>query len=378
MTAPAEDRTLEWTLEEEFRLGGADDGPDTFSSVNHHTVGSDAAGNLYVLDHRSHRVVVFAPDGTHIRSMGSEGEGPGELGFPLSLAVGTEGTSRVFDLGKGGLVSFDREGEILPRVPLAVNTEPGMARAFALTREGYALARSSTMADDRIRIALLAWPAPAGDSTPGAGAGAVPDTTAIVEVTRPRPEMSDFGCMRIRFPPLLAPVIQWDTDGTTIVVSSAASYRIDVYDIDGTHRRSVRRELPLRAATEEHAIAEAGDGLRMRGGAGGCEATAAEVVEERGFADELPAVRNVLSAPSGEIWVERFEPGTPAAGVSGPVDVFDPTGAYLGTLPEGTPFPLLVLPDGRVAYAEKDAFDVERLVIARVERGAEEALIGAR
>jgi hypothetical protein len=84
--------------------------------------------------------------------------------------------------------------------------------------------------------------------------------------------------------------------------------------------------------------------------------------------ETTPAIRDIRLAEDGTLWVERFEPGTPAAGRSGTIDVFDASGAYLGSLPGGTRFPILLLPDDRVALAEKDALDVERLVVMQVSR----------
>ena len=108
--------------------------------------------------------------------------------------------------------------------------------------------------------------------------------------------------------------------------------------------------------------------MRMASAAGRCEASAQEVVEGRGFADRLPSVADVRLSPTGELWVERFEPGARSAFRFGPVDIFDPSGAYLGTLPAGAGFPLLLLPGDRVAIAERDALDVERLAVYQLHR----------
>ena len=54
---------------------------------------------------------------------------------------------------------------------------------------------------------------------------------------------------------------------------------------------------------------------------------------------------------------------TPAA-----IDVFDESGAYRGTLPAGTPFPILFLDRDRFGAVETDATDISRLVVYRVIR----------
>jgi hypothetical protein len=52
----------------------------------------------------------------------------------------------------------------------------------------------------------------------------------------------------------------------------------------------------------------------------------------------------------------------------GVIDIFDASGAYQGTLPGGTPFPLVFLDEDRFGGAEKDATDLVRLVVFRVRR----------
>jgi hypothetical protein len=50
------------------------------------------------------------------------------------------------------------------------------------------------------------------------------------------------------------------------------------------------------------------------------------------------------------------------------VDVFDTTGAYVGTVPPDFPLPLHVTVAGHLLLSERDDLDVERLVVARIER----------
>ena len=52
----------------------------------------------------------------------------------------------------------------------------------------------------------------------------------------------------------------------------------------------------------------------------------------------------------------------------GPIDIFDNSGVYEGTLPAGTPFPLVFLGNDRFGGAETDATDISRLVVFRVHR----------
>ena len=232
-----------------------------------------------------------------------------------------------------------------------------MLRHFARLGGGYMVANGFGGAQGRI-LELIGW----RDDIPS------PDTIRFTALAFRTPPMADFGCMSLALQPLFTPLVQWDARDGRVAAVSTAEYVVNVYGADGTHLRSIRRELAPTPATEALAIAEAGPGLRMMSGAGRCEATAAEVVEGRGFASRVPAVADVRLSPTGELWVERYEPGARPDHRSGPIDVFDSTGAYVGTLPAGEPFPLLLLPGDRVAVSERDALDVERLVVMQIRR----------
>jgi hypothetical protein len=349
------DRPLPWTLAEVWRLGGAAEGPESFTRVGSHNLGADIAGNLYLMDGDASRIVVFDPGGEHLRSMGRKGEGPGELQFPIGLSVTPGGAATVFDVGKGGLVPFGPEGSALPQVPFPHYTDPGV-RHFQKTDDGVTVARSVQI-EGRRGVELVAW----RDDADGQ------DTVRFVYSEFEAPEMVDFGCIGLALRPLFAPTVRWAMAGGRIATATTGEYRVDVYQSDGRLSRSVRRSVSPGRATLADAIAEAEPGIRMVGAAR-CEITAAEVAEGRGYLETTPAIRDIRLAEDGTLWVERFEPGTPAAGRSGTIDVFDASGAYLGSLPGGTRFPILLLPDDRVALAEKDALDVERLVVMQVSR----------
>ena len=70
---------------------GALDGEDweTFGGVG--SVAFDGAGNLHILDSQADRIVVVAPDGSFVRTVGGPGEGPGEFNSPIGLIVDRDG-----------------------------------------------------------------------------------------------------------------------------------------------------------------------------------------------------------------------------------------------------------------------------------------------
>lgn len=85
------------------------------------------------------------------------------------------------------------------------------------------------------------------------------------------------------------------------------------------------------------------------------------------FTSVNPAGLDALRfAPDGLLWVVRGH----VDGEEPAIDVFDPAGSYVGTLPPGSPVPLLFLPDGRLVAEETDELDVDRLVVYRLDRTA--------
>jgi len=346
-----EDIPLSWTFTTLFALGGEESGPSSFFRVTRHNVGSDSAGNLYVLDGQEYRVVTYDPSGEFVRTMGAEGGGPGELRRPTALWVSPDGIASVYDFGKNAVVRFASDGEILPQVPL---TKP-----LAGVRD----ARYFAVAPGGVVATTYDWSSTAGEIvgynlTISAG----DETTVLARVSHMGGKMVMYRCGGLNQPPIFAPKISWDLCGTSMAVNQSSEYAIDVYREESLVRK-VRRALSPRTATRDLALAELGEGVRVDFGRGPCLIRADELVDGRGFADHIPTISGIKLSPDGHLWVQRT-----AVGVEyGPIDIYAPDGSYVGTLPSGTPFPLLLLPNARIGVVVKDEFDIERLVIQQIE-----------
>ncbi len=57
----------------------------------------DAQGNWYILDTGNHRIQKFSPDGKYLDTIGSRGQGPGEMSYPVSLDIDPQGNLLVSD-----------------------------------------------------------------------------------------------------------------------------------------------------------------------------------------------------------------------------------------------------------------------------------------
>jgi len=86
-------------------------------------VAVDTSGNIYVADSGNDRVVVFASDGTFIRSWGSTckldtgegcaGEGRGQFNEPWGIAVGADGSVYVSDTWNHRVQKFTNDGQFV-------------------------------------------------------------------------------------------------------------------------------------------------------------------------------------------------------------------------------------------------------------------------
>jgi DNA-binding beta-propeller fold protein YncE len=72
----------------------------------------DDSGQVIVADSGNHRIQVFGPGGSFLRSFGSRGKGEGELSSPSNVAI-AEGKIIVEDAGNRRVRVFDDQGEVL-------------------------------------------------------------------------------------------------------------------------------------------------------------------------------------------------------------------------------------------------------------------------
>lgn len=340
------DVPLDPVFVEEFRLGGSETRPEeAFYGVHRANVGVDDQGRIHVLDNAAHLVVVFDDQGRHIRTLGGQGGGPGEIGMPGGLAISAEGGVAVIDFSRRGFARWDADGEILPGLSFPEGFFGGYVH----------LSGASIVVDVRRPNGLTSLVRIDGDST-ATLADAPPTEMSQVQ-------LRSCGMGFSGMPPVFAPTLRWSASGTRTVVAGSADYDLAVFEGDALVRR-IRRPVAPRPATERLAIEDQGEGMQVRLESGIVTCDPAEFVEQVGFEPVIPAVGSIALAPDGAIWVERGGVrGEPRA-----IDLFSAEGEYQGTMPPGTPFPVAFFPDGRIAAGETDELDVTRLVVYRVER----------
>jgi hypothetical protein len=105
-------------LQEDLTISGSsDDEEQMFQNV--HTLDIDAEGNLYILDEQAANIKVFDQNGNFLKTIGRKGQGPGEFGLPISLALTPDQQILVNEMGQRRLLFFDLEGNFLRQISLA-------------------------------------------------------------------------------------------------------------------------------------------------------------------------------------------------------------------------------------------------------------------
>ncbi len=381
----SEDRPIAGQPETLWSVGVAEGAEsEMFSDVP--AVAFDADGNLYVADRDNGRIEVFGPDGSFLRQIGKKGQGPGELGQILDMAITADGKVVVADVGRGAFSIFTRGGEFERNVLFGPTLGPFVRQMAAHSGSGIVAPAS------RMR----------GMGDPSGGPPTMSDKQGIVhhslaegaepevlfEADAPPMQLRTGGSgnertVMVSAPPTFSPDVDWaPLPGGGLVVSSGTDYAVSVVSPRGAVSHVLTRPLRPRAVSEADRDAareqrreamssgrgmirvESNNGNRTTSvGGGATEAMIRRSLEQMEFAETMPAIQSLRVLPSSHIWIVR----TPSKGVEGgPIDVVGADGSYRGTLPEGTAVPDAFARDGRAAYIERDEWDVAQVVVRRL------------
>lgn len=390
VTLPKKDTPLAGTPTAVFSVG-AEEGESWEMLSNVQAVRFDGRDNLYVLDSGNFRVLVFDRAGKFVRQIGKQGNGPGELTFPLGLAIAPDGKIVVADMGRGGFAIFNPDGSYVTNVASPEGMRVSGGNNFFVDATGSVIVRSMPT--------ITRGP---GDGGPPAGpmlspivrhaltANATPATIFQIEMPAPRVQESNAGGRQMRMvmfsPPTFAanPSFAALPNGG-IAVSVDSDYAVKIVDPSGKVQRVVQREEKPRRVTrrDQDAAREnlrkqlsspSGQGGmrvtnndgRMSFGFGGGGNMTKEQIEERvrdmTFADVMPMVQAVRTDPMGRIWVQR---SPEQVGGNGVIDLLAGDGRYLGSIHDQK-LPDAVSSTGLAAYIERDDLDVQQIAVRRM------------
>lgn len=335
------------------------------------TARRDAADNVVVADRQAYEIRIFDPQGRHLRSLGREGEGPGEF----------ESLQGAWPVAGGGIVTADI---LLARItqfgadgtPTATATLSGREDLFVLpvglTGPDMVLSRASPRS--RVRPVDFA-PGSVEDALMSMFGGeenrrllfvrhrldgALVDTVAegrdalqssVSTGSGPEWEMRTF---TVPFSP--RSVAAGSPNGA--VVTDGAAYGIHVFGEDGSLRLIARLDDSRPVRTDAHLE------RYVRGYLPGSDERVIQDEIERyrqsPLPDSLPAYTDLLFAGGGEVWAQRYRlPGAPTRRW----DVFAPDGVYLGRVAVPASFRIEEISRGQALGVATDELGVERVQI---------------
>lgn len=390
--ATAQDLPLTADFPEIYRAGGLD-APDWAQFASGGPVSFDASGNLHILDPGNYRVVVVDPQGRFVKTIGRQGEGPGEFGFTFRMMVWRDGRLAVNDLqnnaihvfGPGGAfdhtmrvpshisltsIKPDPNGDALYARGASSSTSPIREALAEMTGEtpteefdDFSIGRIDLTADAfAVDVVVQAWQVPREDRAEKLSADELlsdPSRIMSTALTSSQDRM------------FFEPTLRWDIlpDGL-IAYADSSAYAIKVVTPGGPVVEVIRRPVEpeavtrrLRSAAIEREIERLTRTLERI--EGGTPDDVRERVEEREFYPEVSVIREIRSTWEGGLWIRR--PGEEPWDAEGPIDVFGPDRQYVGTFAaDAATMPWAFGPDGLVAYWEFDELDVPTIVVKRL------------
>ena len=116
VTNPEEPKYGEFTfeLEEDLAIGDVND--EDYFFPNAVTLNVDNDGNIYVCDGGNRRVQKYDKSGIYLRTIGRQGQGPGEYMYPSRLFLDEDGNPLVND--SRSLLYYDKDGVFQKKVQL--------------------------------------------------------------------------------------------------------------------------------------------------------------------------------------------------------------------------------------------------------------------
>lgn len=362
-----------WQLVEDLRIGTAE-GEAEYQFGLILPGGSLAVlsdGRIVVLDAQGQHLKVYAPDGTYERTIGRGGSGPGEIGnasqssimrlpgdtlqvndfgnqrVSFYLADGTYVRSYPLDLTRGIPVRWDQGGSLMPLAQLRQIAFPG-APAPTDSMDAIVEARTDgTLGDTLMRI-------PTGRTFSFSGGA---------------PEWNFF-----------VPEPVWSIVGDNVLYGINDTYRIGVYNADGTLARIITKpftQVPITDGEEETMR----EGFRKLVVAQGAPPqVAAQLARDRvRFHDFYPAYAQIFEGPDGTVMTQLFQPVSTLSEVereafdfqtgalgSRQWDVFDPAGRYLGVVEMPLRFQPILIEGNAIYGIQRDDLDVQYVVRLRV------------
>jgi hypothetical protein len=292
-------------------------------------------GRIVVADGSTRQLRFYDSTGTFIRSVGRQGDGPGEMREIFSMKVfpgdtiGLVGPSRVaFFAGDG---AFLRSAETRVTGPRAAGTR------------GMAISQTIGLTPQERLVATFAFPAPRARGArwiEPTHISIVDSSSTVVADLGPLPAM-EFAMEEQPRPVWLGAVLAFANDDQTFYVGLGSEYSIRAYGRDGKLRSIIRRSwTPHRVTSDEIDMYVREWGTRWIKSTGAKAEAERKDLRDDPYAERLPAFSQLIVDRGQRLWAR--EPNVIDAAWAGQLtspplapsrwSVFDDRGRWLGVV----------------------------------------------
>jgi len=214
-----------------WEIGGDSDADEEFFGVINRILVDDD-GNVYLLDNQLNEVKVFSADGEYLRTLGREGEGPGEFRNPMDMCFLPDGTLGVMQLAPGRIVKLTLEGEPAGEHPLPPQEGGSPLILIGGARMGdnlLLIANRNKMGEGKIDIVRYA----AVIGPDGSQIAELLTSTRTIEFANAVLEEKDWSTFDRRW--------QVGPNGSFYACPTFADYEVDIWGPDGTKKMVITR-----------------------------------------------------------------------------------------------------------------------------------------
>lgn len=339
------------------------DGPLEFTFGTVRAVGWLSDGRIFVSDEQADNVRIFAPDGTHLTTLGRSGDGPGEFRGPWRVSAYRGDSLYVYDYQQKAVSVFAPDLSFVRRV-----INPIVAGNYWVQGD---------LADGRFLLYS------AGNSRFPGSREIVPDTSLIIAVASDGMTADTLGAFELNLKytgpegrvnsVMLAPYAAFASAGDRIIWAEGKEFEYVEADPTGAVIRIVRKAhepIPVTDDIIEDFKArylESLGGGRIEGGAPGAMDRMRQYVDDARYHHQLPATAaEALKIDAlGYVWVGRYHyPGSPTV----EWEVFDPLGIWMGTVETPPGLEVHEISRDQIIGIAKDDFDVPYVQVYRLNR----------
>jgi len=300
-------------LPELWRLGGDSEDEEEFFGVIS-DIDIDGTGQVYLLDSQLNEAKIYTKDGEFVRSIGREGEGPGEFRMPSAMFFTKDDKVAVMQMMPGKIVQLAKTGEPSGEYPIPQAPDGG----FQMIQGGDARGGNVVlyMARQKFDQAAGKWSRSSFLASVDA-TGKQTATYASKEnvISMASAEMNDASWDTFER--------RWDVgpDGKVYACNSYDNYEVTVYDKSGKVEKTITREykhVPRSAEEKDFMNRMFSHWAKM---IPNCTVTINDMNKD---------IENIYLRDDGSLWVlSSTGARNLAKGTLGTFDVFNPEGQFV-------------------------------------------------